>query len=75
MALDPISAIAGAIGEASKVVGIWLASQERRHMKAAIDAAERYIFVNEKSGENAKLTDKEQEVLLKKLREQFFKFN
>ena len=75
MAIDPISNIANAIAECSKVIGQWMSSQDRRHMKAAIDAAERYIFVNERNGENAKLSDKEHAELLKKLRDQFFKFN
>ena len=75
MSIEPITAIANAIAEASKVIGQWMASADRRKMKAALDAAERYIFVNEKSGENSKLSEKEREALLKKLRAQFFKFN
>ena len=39
---------ANAIAEASKVIGQWMASADRRKMKAALDAAERYIFQREK---------------------------
>ena len=75
MPIDPVSSIASAIAEFSKTLGIWMASRDRRKMKAALDAAERYIFVNEKSGENAKLTAKQRTALLAKFRKRFFKFN
>ena len=73
--IDPVTAIANAVAEFSKAFGTYMATREVRHLKAALDAAERYIFVNEKTGENAELTDEQQEKLLAKLRRRFFKFN
>lgn len=75
MAIDPVTAIASAVAEFSKAFGTYMASREVRHMRAAIDAAERYIFVNERTGENETLTDKQQAKLLAKFRKRFFKFN
>jgi len=75
MPADPITAVATAIAEVSKTIGRIMATKRIRHMKAAIDAAERYIFVNERMGENAKLSDDEQKKLLQKFRKRFFKFN
>lgn len=75
MALDPVTAIANAIAEFSKAMGQVMATREVRHMKAAIDAAERYIDINEGFGENADLDPEEKARLLKKLRNRFKKFN
>jgi ribosomal protein L16 Arg81 hydroxylase len=75
MAADPVTAIANAIAEFSKAFGTYMATRRVRHMKAAIDAAERYIFVNERLGENADLTDEKQKKLLTKFRKRFFCFN
>ena len=73
---DPVSSIASAIAEFSKAMGIWMASRERRYLRAAIDAAERYIHVNEGIGdENKDLSDAHRAKLLKKFRNRFFKFN
>lgn len=75
MAADPITAIANAIAEGSKLFYKLLATKRIRHMKAALDAAERYIHVNEGFGDNEKLEDKERDALLRKFRRRFFKFN
>jgi hypothetical protein len=70
-----IGSIANALAEASKVVGAWLASRQRRRMRAAIDAAERYIFVSERAGEYAELSDEKRARYLKHFRKRFFRFN
>ena len=73
--IDPVTAIANAVAEFSKAFGTYMATREVRHLKAALDAAERYIFVNERMGENEELTDVQQKKLLAKFRKRFFKFN
>ena len=46
-----------------------------KYMKAAIDAAERYIDVNEGFGENETIPEDEKKKLLSKFRKRFKKFN
>ncbi len=75
MASDPITAIASAIAEASKAFGTYMATKRVRHLKAALDAGERYIHVNEGFGENKDIKPKAKAKLLKKFRARFFKYN
>lgn len=75
MALDPITAIASAIAECSKALGLWLASAEKRKLENAKDAGEKYIFVNEKAGEFKNIIDKKQKELLLHYRRKFFQYN
>ena len=75
MPANPLTAIALAIAEVSKVIGKHMATARVRHLKAAVDAAERYIFVNEGMGENEKLTLEQKSRLLAKFRRRFFKYN
>ena len=75
MAADPITAIANAIAEGSKLFHTMLATRKIRHMKASIDAGERYIHVNEGFGENTNLEPEDKKRLLKKFRKRFFKYN
>ena len=75
MASDPITSIANAIAESSKLFYTMLATREIRHMKAALDAGERYIDVNEGFGENKNLSPEDKAKLLKKFRNRFKKFN
>ena len=75
MAMDIVTAIANALAEGSKAYYTFLATREVRYMKAALDAGERYIHVNEKFGENKDLTDEQQNRLLRKFRLRFFKYN
>lgn len=75
MAGDPVTAIANAIAEGSKLFHKMLATRKVRHLKAAIDAGERYIHVNEGFGENSNLTVEAKAKLLKKFRARFFKYN
>lgn len=75
MPVTIITAIANAIAEVSKVIGHRMADRRVRHLKAAVDAAERYIFVNEGMGENKNLDDDERNKLLRRFRKRFFKYN
>lgn len=75
MATDPVTAIANAIAEGSKLFYSMLATRKIRHMKAAIDAGERYIHVNEDFGDNADLSEEQKHKLLTKLRRRFFRYN
>ena len=75
MVKDPITAIAQAIAEVSKTIGHRMATKRVRHMKAAIDAAERYIDINEGFGDNADLSQEDRSRLLRKFRRRFKKFN
>ena len=75
MAGDPVTAIASAIDGISRMIANILATREIRHMKAAIDAAERYIDVNEGFGDNADLSEKDKLNLLRKFRKRFKTFN
>ena len=75
MAVNPVTAIASAIAEASKAFGTYMATRRVRHLKACIDAAERYIHVNEGYGENANLEPDEKTKMLKRFRKRFFKYN
>lgn len=74
-ALDPITAIANAIDSVSRLVASILATKKVRHMKAALDAAERYIDVNERFGDNKNLSAEDRESLLRKFRRRFKKYN
>jgi len=73
--MTPIGPIAQAIAEVAKVVGQWMASTDRRKLEAAKEAAEKYIQVNENSGEFKDITDKRKEVLLSHFRKRFFAYN
>lgn len=75
MSLEPITAIANAIAECSKVIGQWLASADRRKLEASKDAGEKYIFVSEKSGEFKDITEAKQKELLLYYRRKFFQYN
>ena len=75
MANDPVTAIANTLAEISKSFGTYMATRRVRHMKAAIDAGERYINVNEGYGENSELTLEQKKKLLSKFRKRFLKYN
>lgn len=75
MAADPVTSIANAISSVADLTAKYLATRAVRRMKAALDAAERYIHVNEGFGDNEKLTQEQKEKLLSKLRRRFFKYN
>ena len=73
--MPTIGPIAQAVAEVAKVIGEWMKSSERRRMKAALDSAERYIFVNGKEGEYFNITTERQKELLLHFRKRFFSFN
>ena len=73
--MPTVGPIAQAIAEVAKVVGEWMKSSERRRMQAALDSAEKYIFVSEKRGEYAGITDERKSQLLLHFRKRFFSFN
>jgi len=75
MAVPVVGPIAQAIAEVAKVVGQWMASADRRKLEAAKDAAEKYIFVSEKAGEFAGITDEKRKDLLAHYRKRFFAYN
>ena len=75
MPLEPVTAIASAIAEASKVIGAWMASADRRKMQAAIESAEKYIMVSEGLGEFSNLTTTKRQALCDYWRKRFFKYN
>ena len=70
-AIPLIEAILKAVTEGSKVYHTWLKGRDKRRDEAAIDAAESYIFANEKDG----LTGKKKAALLLHYRKRFFKYN
>ena len=75
MAVNTITALANMIDGISRLIANILATREIRHMKAAIDAAERYIDVNEGFGDNKDLSEEDKKNLLRKFRKRFKKFN
>ena len=75
MPLEPVTAIASAIAEASKVIGTWMASADRRKMQAAIESAEKYIMVSAGLGEFSNLTTTKRQALCDYWRKRFFKYN
>jgi hypothetical protein len=73
------------IGTVDKILGVidkgieylnWLAkTSDIRKAKAAIEAAEKYIQVNEKSGEFKNINDNEKNKLLRHYSRRFFHYN
>ena len=66
--VDVGTAFLEAIREISSLLKEWISGADIRRMKAAIEAAEKYIFTNEKD-------EKDKEKMLKYWRERFFKYN
>ena len=73
--MPTIGPIAQAIAEVAKVVGQWMNSSGRRRIMAALEAAERYIFVNEKEGEYSDISEEKQKKYLAHFRKRFFHYN
>ena len=65
----------GAIAEAIKEFFKWQSTANIRRMKAAIEAAEKYIMVNEKDGEFKNISNSKQKKYLKHYRKRFFAYN
>jgi len=75
MAVETVTIIAGAIKAAAEVWYEYLKSADKRKAQAAIEAAEKYIQVNERSGEFASTTPSQQVKLLKHYSKRFFTYN
>lgn len=73
--MSDVGLIAQAVAEIAKVVGNWQVSAERKKLQAAVEAAEKYIMVNEKVGEFENITEKKQKQLLAHYRHRFFAYN
>ena len=72
---NPISSIAGVIKEGIKYL-MWLQKTSNvRRMRKCIEYGEKYIQVNEKSGQFRKISNKEQLKLLRKYARLFFNMN
>jgi len=72
---NPAAPIAEAIAAGFKLLKTVLDTKQVRHMKAAIEAAEKYIQVNEKSGAFSTIDEKKQKKLLRHFSKRFFKYN
>jgi len=70
-----IKEIAQALAEGSKLWNTWLKSAERRKMSIAIDSAEKYIQVNELSGEFKDISPERKQKLLIHFAKRFFAYN
>ena len=66
--VDLVTAISEALKEITVLFREWVSGADVRRMKAAIEAAEKYIFINEEDG-------KDKEKNLKYWRDKFFKYN
>jgi len=73
--ITPVGAIASAISEGFKLLKTVMDTAEVRKMHAAIEAAEKYIQVNTKTGQYEKIDDKKQKDYLLHFSKRFFKYN
>lgn len=69
--ITPVTAIAEAVRAGAEVWHTWLKSRDKRHMEAAIEAGEKYIFTNE----DTKLTNARRKQLLAHYKRRFFRYN
>lgn len=70
-----VGAVATAIAEGFKLLKTVMDTAESRKMRAAIEAAEKYIQVNTKTGQYEKIDDKKQKDYLLHFSKRFFKYN
>ena len=63
------------VTEIAKVVGNWQVSKERNRLQYRIEAAQNYVFVNEKSGEYKDIADAKADKLLLHFRKRIFDSN
>lgn len=73
--MSDVGLIAQAIAEIAKVVGNWQVSSERKRLNYRLEAAENYVFVNEKSGQYNGISDKKKDQLLYHFRKRIFDSN
>jgi hypothetical protein len=72
---NPAAPIAQAIAEGFKLIKTVMDTADMRRKRKAIEAAEKYIMVNEKDGEYDYLNDDQQEKKLRHYHKRFFKYN
>jgi hypothetical protein len=70
-----IKAIAEVIKEGIQYLTLLQKTRPQRRMKAAIEAAEKYIFVNDRIGEYKNIDKERQEQLLTHYSKRFFHYN
>ena len=74
MASD-VGLIAQAVAEIAKIVGNWQVSRDRNRLMYQIEAAQNYVFVNNKEGEYKDISDDKQKKLLLHFRKRVFDSN
>lgn len=72
MSVTAVSEIAAAIKEGFKVLGQYLSGKELARLKYQLEAAQSYIFVNERSGEYKDVKPARAEELLAHFRKRVF---
>jgi len=72
---NPTAPIAQAIAEGFKLLKTLMDTAQVRKMRKAIEAAEKYLMINEKDGEYDCLNDEQQKKKLAYYRKRFFKYN
>ena len=72
---DAVKAIADVISEGFKLIRQHMDTAESRKMKKCIEAGEKYIQVNEKTGEFENINDKKQKKKLYYYKKRFFTLN
>ena len=73
--LTPVTSISNLFTEVAKIIGEWQKTSVARRMRAAIECGEKYIQVNERSGEYSTISDQRRLQLLGYYRKKFFKYN
>ena len=70
-----IKVIAQAITAGAKLWNTWLKSRDKRRMESAIEAAQKYIFVNQRVGEYKDISVSRQAQLLRHFSKRFFHYD
>ena len=73
--VDLVTAISGAFKEIAGLLREIVSTKETRRLRYRVESAMQYIFVDEKSGEYAKITDKAREKLKVHFRRRVFDSN
>ena len=73
--MNLVTVIAEAIKVSIEYLKLLQKTRPQRHMKKAIEAAEKYIMVNDRIGEYRKITKARQEKLLQYYAKRFFRYN
>lgn len=70
--MSNVSLIAGMVAQIAKVVGNWQVGSERARLMYRIEAAQDYVFVNERTGEYKNIDFSRATKLLLHLRKRIF---